>query len=265
MIFAWENRPVNAFTYELCAPIAVWFVIILMFVDPGEKSVPASSVTGLDKFMRELGKGRDEIEGGPLCFSRLCTRTWAIKGIRTHYCSDVAAFVEEYDHYCFWLGKPVGRGNHRLFLILMPIQALAALSHLSMSVHLALDELQQKEFDPAIFIFLMIVRLPILSGISMITFIFGFAVLFQCGMQLKLVLLNLTVIEALNYHRYDHFFVLSKRKADVVFRNPFDKGSILRNAFDFWWSRRRSDFGPPRPDAQDYVPAVTFRQCVCPC
>merc|ERR1719350_1649666 len=63
-------------------------------------------------------------------FTRLCTTTWVLKGLRTKYCVKTGACVEEFDHYCPWLNTAVGKDNHRPFLFLCFIEALTQLCHL---------------------------------------------------------------------------------------------------------------------------------------
>ncbi|CAE7948432.1 ANKRD50, partial [Symbiodinium sp. KB8] len=61
--------------------------------------------------------------------------------------------------------------------------------------------------------------------------------------HLYLIAINMTTNEMMNKDRYQHFWQEVNQEKGVirkVFRNPFDKGSTLKNCLDFWWYRRRS-------------------------
>merc|ERR1711897_16047 len=64
--------------------------------------------------------------------------------------------------------------------------------------------------------------------------------------QLRLIMVNLTTNEMLTAYRYGHFWEEVERDGvkKKVFKNPFHKGSVVRNCLDFWWTRRREDRGP---------------------
>jgi hypothetical protein len=60
---------------------------------------------------------------------RLCTTCWIIKGLRTKHCRESDICVPEFDHFCGWLGLPIGRDNHRFFIFLCYYEFFAQLSH----------------------------------------------------------------------------------------------------------------------------------------
>merc|ERR1712110_1359215 len=67
--------------------------------------------------------------------------------------------------------------------------------------------------------------------------------------HLNMIFRNLTTNEMINMGRYDHFWIHITSANGVsrrVFHNPFDKGGLAANWLDFWWTRKRGEFGPDR-------------------
>ena len=50
--------------------------------------------------------------------------TW--QALRTKHCHDCGRCVRRFDHHCHWLGTCVGEGNHRLFVLFLAVQMIAA-------------------------------------------------------------------------------------------------------------------------------------------
>ncbi len=63
---------------------------------------------------------------------RLCTETWIEKDLRTKYCSTSKMCVREFDHYCGWLGVPIGRDNNRRFVMLCLWEFFTQLAHFAL-------------------------------------------------------------------------------------------------------------------------------------
>merc|ERR1712113_1215179 len=72
---------------------------------------------------------QDDHESNPPDVSRLCTTTWVLKDFRTKYCTQTCACIQEFDHYCIWLNRAIGRGNHREFIFHVTIEVGTQLCH----------------------------------------------------------------------------------------------------------------------------------------
>jgi hypothetical protein len=183
-----------------------------------------------------VGEGGEEPD-----ISRLCTTTWVLKDLRTKYCTQTGACVEEFDHYCVWLNTSIGKGNHRQFVCLAVCEWCTQLTHVYLIWCMMKELVSYSSFGSWI--------VGVLTGYPLLTLIF----LIQCLTvpwvfmlivhQLRLVINNLTTNEMMNMHRYEHFWVdvmMEPGRLQKMFRNPFSKGSMFKNCMDFWWWRTRS-------------------------
>merc|ERR1719396_173489 len=75
--------------------------------------------------------------------SRLCTTTWVLKGLRSKYCTQTGAVIDEFDHYCIWLNCAIGKNNHRPFICL----ALAECKEAVVDSHVAPPTLHANKKD----------------------------------------------------------------------------------------------------------------------
>jgi len=240
----WENAPNATLAFELGVPASLALFFYTALSDPGKIPARPKTKSGVEDLMKVYSNGSSS-EIAEADIGRLCTSSWVLKGLRTKYCKNTGACVEDFDHFCGWLNTAIGRGNHRPFMFLAVIEVSTQLCFLYLCWAASYTLVKQGTFfewftelasSYPLMVFMMVIHGFTAPGILMLTFY-----------QLRLVAMNLTTNEMMNAHRYRHFW----KESDVgtglprkSFRNPFSKGSIPANCMDFWWIRRRSDLGP---------------------
>jgi hypothetical protein len=193
----------------------------------------------VEDLMRAIDGGAPEGEEPDI--ARLCTTTWVLKDLRTKYCTQTGACVQEFDHYCVWLNTSIGKGNHRQFVCLVVCEWLTQLAHICLIWCMMRELVSYSSFVSWV--------VDVVTGYPLLTLIFMIQCLtcpWICMLifhQVRLILQNLTMNEMINMPRYEHFWVttqVSPGKYQKIFRNPFDKGGAFKNWMDFWWMRQRS-------------------------
>ncbi|CAD7966287.1 unnamed protein product [Amoebophrya sp. A120] len=180
---------------------------------------------------------------------RLCTETWIEKDLRTKYCSTSKMCVREFDHYCGWLGVPIGRDNNRRFVMLCLWEFFTQLAHFALIWYCIVSEAMKDNPENGVWgtIVFTITNYTIIA-VSLFSHVVTLPwLLCLTSYHLRLVSRNLTTNEVMNMHRYEHFWQLvSDPKGQVKknFVNPWDKGGSVSNCMDFWWTRKRGEFGP---------------------
>lgn len=191
--------------------------------------------------------------------ARICTSCWVLKDFRTKHSPEADGCVREFDHYCGWLGIPIGRDNHRTFCALLAWDLMAQHMHFILICICAYTEAANAlqattegntttdDTNPGVWSTLTFMAanytLVFISGISHVMTIPWLWLL--GGYHTRLILRNLTTNEVMNMNRYDHFWVTNEHHghAHREFMNPFDKGSAWNNVLDFFWWRTRGEFG----------------------
>ncbi|KAG2375116.1 hypothetical protein C9374_010120 [Naegleria lovaniensis] len=161
---------------------------------------------------------------------RICERCWIRKPDRAHHCRQLNCCVLRMDHFCPWFNNCIGFYNHKyffLFLVWISIGGLFAVLTMSKTLFNAL-----KLQGTAKYAVISILQLNQI-WIYIISFCFGFAMLFFAGYHLKLILFNTTTIESMEKER---------RLYDQHKCHPYDIGvlnnvkSILGNNPLLWLS-----------------------------
>ena len=130
--------------------------------------------------------------------------------------------IARFDHFCIWINRPIGAGNHLLFLSFVGLQTMSLAFFLLLTASLL-----SKHGDEG---FWVSVLLPPRSGLLVLA-VFGAVVLaslsFLLLFQVRNVLVNLTTNEFLNLERYPHFWRGAiGPDGKRTFSNPFDKGFV---------------------------------------
>jgi len=248
--FAWRVTPIAAFSFEIGTPIMLLTYAWSSCVNPGIVTPRGKGASGVEDIIDSI-EGCDTFSDA-ISFERLCLTTWVVKGLRTKYDKTVERCVEEFDHLCQFLNAPVGRGNHRVFVLHCCAQTLVLWMGYYMCFRF-LFELVTVQIGASPNVgsvaryWELTCTYPLLI---LVFFIYTGALLFVSALtcnQIAGIHLNLTVNEMINMKRYAHFWKTVETpsgKKRWCFTNPFDKGSVRLNILDFWWTRTRGQKGP---------------------
>eukprot|EP00435_Cladocopium_sp_Y103_P017227 s1651_g4.t1 len=237
---SYEVAPTTSFMFEMLVPVTLAVFTFVALGDPGKVPSRPQGNSGVEELMKALDTDAADID--PPDVNRLCTTTWVLKGLRTKYCVQTGACVEEFDHYCVWLNNTIGKANHRQFVGLAIVEFLTQVMHIRLCLLMATTLVPYTSFGQ--FIWGVLTGYPLLTLIVLVHCITAPWVFMLTLHQARLVMMNLTTNEMMNMHRYEHFWVVRQMAtghAHKSFRNPFNKGSAWKNCLDFWWYRRRGE------------------------
>lgn len=145
-------------------------------------------------------------------WNQLCVTCKIVRPLRAKHCSMTDRCVEEFDHYCPWVGNCVGKGNRHLFLIFLWLELFAMLISAGVTcfrLHQAyvLDSWVEVSGVPWMILFVIVDGFVLMSvGALAVT-------------QGSQIARNITTNELANWHRYKYL-----KDAEGQFSNPFDKG-----------------------------------------
>jgi palmitoyltransferase ZDHHC13/17 len=157
---------------------------------------------------------------------------------RSKHCRFLNRCVLNYDHYCYFLSKPIGKNNRRLFFFGLLVH------YLSVALFLFLVFLHLNESIPAFeHISSFSVRLLLqfceqngpIKLFSLLSIVVWWYNLWYLLLEGASISQGLTVNEVLHRHRYRYLFVPFLSPDDTVkmkYQNPFSKG-LLQNWADF--------------------------------
>eukprot|EP00747_Dinoflagellata_sp_TGD_P212354 gnl/TRDRNA2_/TRDRNA2_85451_c0_seq4.p1 gnl/TRDRNA2_/TRDRNA2_85451_c0~~gnl/TRDRNA2_/TRDRNA2_85451_c0_seq4.p1 ORF type:complete len:639 (-),score=116.20 gnl/TRDRNA2_/TRDRNA2_85451_c0_seq4:41-1921(-) len=235
--------PTASFLFEVGVPLSLAIFAYTALSDPGKVPSRTRGASGVEELMRQIDS--DHSDGHVPDIGRLCTTTWVLKGLRTKYCTQTGACVEEFDHYCIWLNCAIGKGNHRPFCVLALTEFMTQLCHLTLCWNMARELVAYESIGS--WIFGVLTGYPLLALIFFVHCLTCPWVLMLMVHQGRLISMNLTTNEMLNAGRYEHFWTTVPKGGNTVvreYRNPFNKGSALKNILDFWWFQKRAEMGP---------------------
>merc|ERR1719401_906343 len=238
-VTSYAVAPTASMLFEIGVPMSLAIFFYVALADPGKLPARVKGRSGVEELMRLIDGGAKAGEEPDI--SRLCTTTWVLKDLRTKYCAQTGACIEEFDHYCVWLNTSIGKGNHRQFVCLAIVEWLTQLCHIYICWCMARELVKYEGFFS--WVFSVWATYPLLGFLSMIQCLTTPWVAMLIMHQGRLVFSNLTTNEMMNMHRYEHFWVtgmVESGRMQKLFRNPFHKGSAWANFADFWWKRQRS-------------------------
>eukprot|EP00931_Biecheleriopsis_adriatica_P121411 TRINITY_DN96495_c0_g1_i1.p1 TRINITY_DN96495_c0_g1~~TRINITY_DN96495_c0_g1_i1.p1 ORF type:complete len:557 (-),score=118.52 TRINITY_DN96495_c0_g1_i1:17-1687(-) len=234
---AWTLAPSFAMAFELGVPACLGLFVAVAWADPGKVPPGRKNASGVEEILKTL---RDGTSGKELLnFNRLCTSTFVIKGLRTKYCTQTKACVEEFDHFCGWLNVAIGKGNHRTFIFLAAAEVTVQFVHIILLVLTAKEQIEARSSSE--WCYSLVMQYPLLTLVLIMHSFSSPGILMLLLNHLWLIAVNLTTNEMMNLQRYSHFWTEAPGDPKKVFRNPFDKGSKLKNCLDFWWLRQRGE------------------------
>lgn len=226
--------PVGSLLFELGVPLSLLVFAWTALADPGKLPQQPKGRSGMEELMRALDGGAPEDRLPDV--SRLCTTTWVLKGLRTKYCTQTGACVDEFDHYCVWLNTAIGRGNHRQFICLAIVEWATQICFLWVCWNVVWVLVSATSVGGWLFELILghpLFVLMVLSHALTVPW-----VTFLLKTHVKMINQNLTTNEMMNMARYEHFWIEDDYGVKK-FENPFSKGGWWENHRDFWWTRRR--------------------------
>jgi len=226
--------PVASFMFELGVPLSLLIFAWTALADPGKLPQQPKGRSGMEELMRALDGGAPEDRLPDV--SRLCTTTWVLKSLRTKYCTQTDACVDEFDHYCVWLNTAIGRGNHRQFVALALTEWATQLFFLWLCWNVVWVLVSATSVGGWIFELIFGHPLFVLVVLSHALTVPWVTVLVKT--HVKMINDNLTTNEMMNMSRYEHFWT-QDTYGIKRFKNPFNKGGWWDNHRDFWWTRKR--------------------------
>lgn len=236
---SYQVAPTASLLFEVGVPLSLTLFFWVALMDPGKLPARTKGASGVEELMRALDT--DGPTNSIPDISRLCTTTWVLKDLRTKYCAQTGACVDEFDHWCVWLNTSIGKRNHRQFLCLALVEWLTQAFHLYLLICMARALVPYQSIGQ--FLFGVLAGYPLLTLVFVVQLLTCPFVMMLIFYQSRLVAQNLTTNEMMNASRYEHFWVTSTTmpgRMQKMFRNPFNKGSVVMNCFDFWWFRQRS-------------------------
>lgn len=236
---SYQVAPTASMLFEVGVPLSLALFFYVALKDPGKIPPRPKGNSGVEELMRALDSDGPQDKVPDL--SRLCTTSWVLKDLRTKYCAQTGACVEEFDHWCVWLNSSVGKNNHRQFMCLAIVEWLTQLIHVYLCWCMALALVSYQSFGS--WLTGVVTGYPLLALVWLVQLLTLPFVLMLIIYQSRLIAMNLTTNEMMNAHRYEHFWMTAAvmpGRMQKVYRNPFNKGSIFKNCLDFWWFRSRS-------------------------
>jgi len=234
--------PWVALAFELTLPFCLLIFFYICRGDPGK--VPASNIgraPGVEAMLRILKEGFTEIDSG-----RLCTTTWVLKGLRTKYCATTGLCIREFDHFCDFTNCPIGRQNHRQFIVLAFLEPFAQWLHIWLCGIVASRAVGYPTgiWGLCAWYAEAAARFPMMIPVGFLHLFSLPFMAYLCSYQVFCIANNITMNEFMNKARYEHFWVAEGGGGVLTrFVSPFCKGSFMKNIVDFWWWRRREE-GP---------------------
>eukprot|EP00927_Polykrikos_kofoidii_P072225 TRINITY_DN68368_c0_g1_i1.p1 TRINITY_DN68368_c0_g1~~TRINITY_DN68368_c0_g1_i1.p1 ORF type:complete len:574 (-),score=84.52 TRINITY_DN68368_c0_g1_i1:86-1762(-) len=232
----YQILPTASLLFELSVPLTLSLFVYCALSDPGK----LREKSAIEELMGKIDSGT--IKGEHIDISRLCTTTWILKDLRTRYSTGVGACVREFDHFCPWLNNGIGRENHRQFVALLVVGETLVHCHLYLLWNLSFVLVPYTNLTD--WIVRTVFAYPMMSLAMIIQSYLSFSLFVLNKQALRLIAMNLTMVESMNKDRYEHFWDIpttGPRRMEKIFCNPFDKGGAISNCADFWWFRRRSE------------------------
>lgn len=169
----------------------------------------------------------------------ICVTCQIKRPLRSKHCRFTDRCIAEYDHFSYFLGKPIGKGNKKtyFFIVFTNLVALQCFMYLNWS---AVDQMiEGNGYLSSYLVNFMLVLMEqpgafkavfVLAGLALwYNFWYFFIMAFSIAK-------GLTVNEVMNRHRYRYLFEVvpvMDEKPRMRFKNQFDKG-IMSNFLEFF-------------------------------
>jgi hypothetical protein len=196
------------------------YVQTAMLTDPGVIDIPP---------LREI---LDKIETSNIESKSYCQTCMLLKPYRSKHDAQIDRCVEAYDHFCVWTGGPIGRGNHRQFMVFL----FSVTTLLFLFMFTTVSFLWKGGYS---FGFGLFYQFPALIWCNILQafcfFLFGSSLIVQQTMNITR---GMTVNELINYHRYAYML---KDKEGTLQMTMYDNG-FTDNCFDFWKAKTTNPY-----------------------
>lgn len=169
----------------------------------------------------------------------ICVTCQIKRPARSKHCRFTDRCVAEYDHFSYFLSKPIGKGNKKVYFLTVFVNFIALESFLYLTWS-ALDEMVKGNGYLSSYIINLVYVLTEQPGafkavvvLAALVWWYNLWYLFILGFSTAK---GLTLNEIFNRHRYRYLFEIIQsmdEKPRMRFRNPFDKG-IISNTFEFF-------------------------------
>lgn len=164
-------------------------------------------------------------------WERICVTCKLVRPLRSKHCRVTGRCVEQFDHFCPWVGNVIGRRNRRDFIIFLTLETIALVVSCGMALVRLISVVPSAgaaatagghAAHGTVGAASNLTKLPLASSL-LIFLIADFVVLLSvatlCVVQISQVCRNVTTNELANSHRYRYL-----RGPDGLFANPYDQG-----------------------------------------
>lgn len=168
---------------------------------------------------------------------KICYTCQIMRTDRSKHCKFTNKCVVEYDHFCKFIHKPVGKNNHKAFFCCLFLNFITAISFLLLMWRKFEKEVEYLCISQYVMgVVYNFAEAGVLEiGVTVLCCLVTWYTWWYLIMEMVCISKGSTVNEALNRHKYKYLFKikeLSKVGYRIVYENPYDKG-IFINWLDF--------------------------------
>ena len=197
------------------------------FIHPMEENTLENQIVAL------FDSGKLDLipKGNEICFTCQIARP-----MKSKHCRFTNKCLVVYDHYNYYLKRPIGKGNLKSYVLGLFINLLSV----SLFNYLLYKKLE-RDLEYAAFtqyfmeVFWSFFKIfPLTQVLVLISLAYNWTILWYFAIQVICISQGLTVNEALNRHKYSYFFQYQQvfESYRVVYSNPHTKG-FLTNWLEF--------------------------------
>lgn len=160
-------------------------------------------------------------------WNQLCVSCKIVRPLRAKHCAVSNRCVENFDHFCPWVGNCIGKGNRHYFVLFLWLELVALVTAAGVTIGRIHHVVSTSTAVGSAYLLWPVV---VLVAVVFLLISVGTLAISQasqvcccatwyCHTTPQQVARNVTTNELANWHRYKYL-----RASDGTFRNPFDKG-----------------------------------------